>query len=151
MMLGALLLLSGCATWDIVPVIVRMEVVNEAGQNLFDASTAGNWLQNTFTATFEGETYTYPAVKTRTYAAMMYGLYVTEIRTASATFPGLNFGELSGESNRRSDLVITWPDGTSDTITVDNDFHWVFGKPRKKTSFSLNGGTASSSIVRIVK
>ena len=132
-LLGAALLLSGCGfgmTWDIAPVIV----------------------ESTVTATFEGETYRFPSPETRTYAAILRGLYIESYsfgpREGAVYFA---FGELSGETDRSSDLVISWPDGTTDTITVDNRFRWrVNGYPDKKTSFKLNGESVTGPI-RLVK
>lgn len=154
-LLGAALLLSGCGfgmTWDIAPVIVEMEVVDAEGHNRFDEKTAGNWLQSTVTATFEGETYRFPSPETRTYAAILRGLYIESFsfgpREGAVYFA---FGELSGETDRSSDLVISWPDGTTDTITIDNRFRWrVNGYPDKKTSFKLNGESVTGPI-RLVK
>ena len=155
-LLGAALLLSGCGfgmTWDITPVIVEMEVVDAEGHNRLDEKTAGNWLQSTVTATFEGETYRFPSPETRTYAAILRGLYIESYSfgpRAGAIY--LAFGELSGETDRSSDLVITWPDGTTDTITIDNRFRWtVTGYPDNRTSFKLNGVPVSYLPIRLVK
>ena len=155
MALGAAVLLSGCGfgmIWDIAPVDVYMEVVDKDGNNRFEEATPGNWLQSEITATFEGESYTYPQPGTRAYMAIMGGLVVRNYRNADGrNTTCLIFGELSGETDRHSDLVITWPDGTSDKITVDNSFRWgVTGRPHKKTTFSLNGEPVSIPI-RIVK
>lgn len=153
-LLGAVLLSAGCGyfmIWDIAPVEVAMEVVDAEGNNLFSESTPGNWLQDRVTATFEGETYTYPQVETRAYLAIMNGLVVRDYHGQWGMGTALVFGELSGETDRHSDLVITWPDGTTDTITIDNRFSWgVTGNPHKKTSFKLNGEAVSAPI-RIVK
>lgn len=151
-LLGAALLLGGCGfgmIYDIAPVEVMMEVTDADGRNLFEESqdaTAKNWLEGPVTATFEGETYAFPStVDTRAYAAMMHGLVVRSVRRADgSTVTCLVFGELSGETERCSDLTVTWPNGTTTVITVDNSFHWgITGRPHKKTLFRMNGETVS--------
>lgn len=147
---AAVLSLSSCIgmKWDIAPVEVYMEVVNGEGQNLFDEATPGNWLGETITAVFEDEEYIYPSSgPTRTYAPQMYGLTVSEYKNMAV----LCFGELDGEESRESDLVISWPDGSEDTITVKRTFRWkITGKPDGKTTLKLNGRKTGNP-VRITK
>ena len=155
-LLGLALLLSGCGLgmiYDITPVVVYMEVVDAEGNNRFEEQTIGSWLTSPVTATFEGETYTFPKVETRAYLAIMGGLNVQSYNYGGGRrVTCLSFGELSGETDRRSDLVVTWPDGTTDTITIDNSFRWgVTGKPHKKTVLSLNGTPVPSGPIHIVK
>ena len=148
---AAVLSLSSCIVmiWDIAPVVVYKEVVNGEGQNLFDEATPGNWLGETITAVFEDEEYIYPSSgPTRAYAPQMYGLTVSEYGENIAV---LYFGELDGEESRESDLVISWPDGSEDTITVKRIFRWkITGKPDGRTTLKLNGRKTGNP-VRIVK
>ena len=133
--------------WDIAPVIVLFEVNNSNGENLFAESTEGNWLDTSFSCTFEDVTYTYPYVETKEYAAFLRGLY---LKNYSQT-PYLEFGELDGTEERNSDLVITWPDGTQDVITIKRTFRWKLnGDPDGKTTLKLNGEKTSSPI-KLVK
>ena len=129
--------------WDISPVVVVFEVRNSNGENLFDESTDSSWLNTSFSATFEGETYTYPYVETKEYYAYLRGLY---LQPYSQT-PRLEFGELDGTVERNSDLVITWPDGTQDVINIKRSFRWKLnGDPDGKTTLKLNGETTSNPI-----
>ena len=129
--------------WDISPVVVVFEVKNSNGENLFDESTEGNWLNTSFSATFEGETYTYPYVETKEYYAQLRGLYLHRY----SEIPRLEFGELDGTVERNSDLVITWPDGTQDVISIKRTFRWKLnGDPDGKTTLKLNGETTSNPI-----
>ena len=41
--------------YDIYPVEFVFEVTDSHGNNLFDESTPGNWLQEPFSATFDGK------------------------------------------------------------------------------------------------
>ena len=129
--------------WDIGPVVVLFEVNNSNGDNLFAESTEGNWLNASFSCTFEDETYTYPSPETKEYIAVLRGLY---LNTSSET-PFLEFGELDGTENRNSDLVITWPDGTQDVITIKHTFRWKLnGNPDGHTTLKLNGEKTSHPI-----
>ena len=157
--LVALLSAAGCDVigygkmWDIAPVEVKMEVVDAEGNNLFDEGFQNNWLSKEITASFEGETYSFPpAPGTRAYMAIMSGLTV-QIYGAweNNPRPVLVFGELSGETERDSDLSILWPDGSEDVIGIKHTFHWdILGNPQGKTTLTLNGETVSNP-VRLVK
>lgn len=139
--------------WDINPVNTYMEIVDRSGANLFDKATPGNWLEESISATFEGETWSYPAEEeTRAFMPEMYGLRVVEYGSSTEPpRPVLVFGELSGETERNSDLVITWPDGTEDTLTISREFRWkANGAPKGKTVWKLNGKETGIPI-RIVK
>lgn len=45
------------AIWDITPLELAFKVTDRQGNNLFDESTPGNWLDTPFRATFEGQEY----------------------------------------------------------------------------------------------
>lgn len=150
-------ILSSCTlfdtkVWDIAPVTVRMEVIDAQGRNLFDETTPGNWLGSEISATFEGESYIFPTTDTRAYLAVLYGLHLEPYENADRSpVSVLAFGELDGTQERDSDLVITWPDGSEDIITVHRRFRWKWnGDPDGKTTWKLNGKETEYP-VRIVK
>lgn len=138
--------------WDINPVKIQMEVVDAQGRNLFDETTPGNWNGSEISATFEGESYTFPTADTKAYLAILYGLYVEPHGgSTGSTYPVLTFGELDGTQERNSDLVISWPDGSEDIISVHREFRWKHnGDPDGETAWKLNGKETESPI-RIVK
>ena len=149
--------LSSCTlldreVWDIAPVTVRMEVTDAQGRNLFDETTPGNWLGSEISADFEGESYIFPTTDTRTYKAVLRGLFLEPYENADRpSIPVLAFGELDGTKERDSDLVVRWPDGSEDIITVHRKFRWKWnGDPDGATTWKLNGKETGSP-VRIVK
>lgn len=129
--------------WDISPVVVLFEINNNNGENMFSESTEGNWLNASFSCSFEDETYTYPSIETKEYLAAFQGLYLN----LYSEIPLLEFGELDGTEDRDSDLVITWPDGTRDVINIKRTFRWKLnGDPDGKTTLKLNGENTSNPI-----
>ena len=153
------LVLSSCTflntedkIWDIAPVMIRMEVVDAQGRNLFEETTPGNWISSEISARFEDESYTFPTVQTRAYMAVLYGLYLEPNGSGTGhQYPVLTFGELDGTEERNSDLVITWPDASEDIISVRRKFRWKRnGDPDGETILKINGKVTENPI-RIVK
>ncbi|MBQ9285933.1 MAG: hypothetical protein IJ209_06620 [Bacteroidaceae bacterium] len=124
--------------WDIYPVVVRIQVVDEAGNSLLTDETASR-----ITATFQGVTYTCREdLRTRTYMPDFYGLKLEGDH--------LLFGELDGEKNYNNEqIVIDCGDGSQpDVITLNHTCKWKLnGDPKISTSFKLNGKNVSGQIV----
>lgn len=122
------LLLSGCLELgnedyivDWAPVSLYIYVTNEAGESIVEPEMPG------LTLTYRGETFevlppeweTEFYGKTRAYMPMMYGLvfqkgsYYSKEKDAPNR---LMFGELDGGHALDEDIVLTWPDGSTNTI-----------------------------------
>ena len=130
---------------DIGPYSITMEVTDSDGNNLFVSETPGNWLNSSFSATFEGESYSFPSEDTKEYCVPISGLSVQQLGDPPKT--ALCFGELNGQDTRTSDLTLSWPDGTSDVITLKHKCSsGEDGLPILETSYSLNGYPVSAPI-----
>lgn len=164
-LLAFLLLLTSCKAepvetpldeedpiWDIAPVEVILVVTDAQGNNLFDASTPGNWLSEPFSATFNGEEFQWPPARTREYFAELKGFYIYPSGYSQSKEVFLRFGELDGERNWDTDLSISWPDGSEDVIRVQHTFRWGKKGPETyHTAFKLNGTPVEGEIVRLKK
>lgn len=141
--------------WDIAPYSILMEVTDTEGHNLFEASTLGNWLEGPVVATFDGKTYNFPSEETpdtKDLIVEITGLSVNKIKMIEPTqyMTVLEFGELNGGDNLVADLTLSWPDGTSDVITINHTVSHKDGRPSTKTAHFLNG-EAVITPVKIVK
>lgn len=131
---------------DMTPVVVRIEVTDTQGRNLFDESTPGNWLTRSFSATFDGKEFVWPSAPTKFYFAMLKGFYLEPNRAT------LFFGELDGLNKWDTDLCITWPDGTKDTIRVQHAFRWTEeGWLDSYTGFKVNGVPVVGDVISLTK
>lgn len=159
---------------DWYPVNIRIQVADADGKSLLDPENPANILEGV-TATFQGETYSVDTSKykewknkkdavatpsgnagTKAYLATFYGvlllndqMFVYENAPAGNDFY-LNIGEIDGAEDMDEDIVITWPDGTSDTINYrcwDHDYK----KATCKRTFALNGKEVSSSTFLFTK
>ncbi len=141
---------KGDMIWDIAPVEVIMVVTDAQGNNLFDASTPGNWLSESFSATFNGEEFLWPSARTREYFAELKGFYIYPSWYSDSKEVYLRFGELDGVEDWDTDLFISWPDGSEDVIHVLHTFRWGKEGPETyHTEFKLNGAPAEGGIVRL--
>lgn len=137
--------------WDIMPVDYVMVVTDADGNNLFDESTPGNWLKTPFSATFDGKEFQWPNERTKEYLAILSGFYIYPSWYTLSDEVILRFGELDGTDTWDTDLCITWPDGSQDTIRLQHAFRWdKDGNPDTYTGFKLNG-EAVEGIVRLTK
>lgn len=141
--------------WDIGPVEIILDVTDRDGNSLFDESTPGNWLSTPFSATFEGQEFTWPAylpwAQTKAYLATLRGFYVFP-SWYMPTNTYLRFGELDGTKTWDTDLRIAWPDGSKDRIRVQHAFRWdQNGYPDQYTGFKLNGVPVSGNIIHLKK
>lgn len=143
MILGAVLVASACnnttgglspddgGDWivDWAPVNVYILAQDNTGKSLISEDMPG------MSVTFKGETYTVqPAPKA--YLAIMEGL-IAEKNHAGEYY--LRFGEIDGAADMDEDIVLSWPDGTTDTIHYHCSDHKGGRNPSCNRTWKLNG------------
>lgn len=139
--------------WDVVPYSIRMLVTDTEDNNLFVSSTPGNWLDSPVTAIYDGKEYSYPGgeIKTKELLVEVTGLKVATYKKTDGTIATyFEFGEFNGDDNLSSEVQISWPDGSSDTISFEHSCPYINHEPQPKTSFFLNGEPASA-VIPLVK
>ena len=138
--------------YDIYPVEFVFEVTDAHGNNLFDESTPGNWLQEPFSATFQGKEYLWPSVQAKAYLAELRGFYIYPKWHTTSDVVFLRFGEVDGAKNWDTDLTISWPDGSQDIINVKHTCRYnMSGAPKTKTKFKVNGEPVDDRLIRLKK
>jgi len=142
--------------WDITPVYVVFDVTNSKGENLFDETTPDNWLTSSFSATFEGKEFFWPAPKSKAYLAILKGFYLEPYYMSNTPRRDyvlrLCFGELDGTKDWDADLSITWPDGSVDVISVFHTFKWTEDNdPDYYTKITVNGEPVEGRVVSLKK
>lgn len=147
---------SGNMIWDIGPVELIIEVKDKQGNNLFDESTPGNWLETPFLATFDGKEFRWPAslpwAGTKAYLATLRGFYIYPQWYLPTDEVYLRFGELDGTKKWDTDLCIFWPDGSRDVIRVQHAFRWnETGYPEFYTGYKVNGIPVEGRLLRFTK
>ncbi len=136
--------------FDASPLYVEFVLKDEKGNNLLEETTTGNWLDDEIVCSFEGKQYSYP--DTKYYPAEMNGLTLVP---AEEEVPGyveghealLHFGDLNGQTNRSSNLLIVWPDGSRNTVLLSNRFSVTNGKPMIQREWRLDNHKASQRIL----
>lgn len=136
---------------DWAPVEIRIYATDADGNSIIQPDMPG------MTLTFKGETYTvrdwnerYSNIPTRAYLAIIYGLFaepVTDNDTHSTTYR-LYFGEIDGADDMDEDIILRWPDGSTDTIHYHCSNHREGRNPRCDRSWKLNGHKHSGSEFR---
>ncbi|MBO4723704.1 MAG: hypothetical protein J5596_00085 [Bacteroidaceae bacterium] len=137
------LLFIGCdeesyiVDWAPVEIIIYAE--DSDGNSIIQQEMPG------MTLTFQGETYTvrdWESVieekKTRAYLAQIYG-FIAETYSEDSTAYRLYFGEIDGAADMDEDIVLTWPDGSKDTIHYHCSDHKEGKNPKCNRSWKLNG------------
>ena len=138
--------------YDIYPVEFVFEVTDSHGNNLFDESTPGNWLQEPFSATFDGKEFLWPSAQSKAYLAVLTGFYIYPKWYTTSDVVLLRFGELDGAKDWDTDLIISWPDGSQDTINVKHTCRYsLSGEPKTHTKFKLNGEPVDGGLIRLKK
>lgn len=94
---------------DWAPVSITLRVYDANGINLLDPSIENSWAESVI-ITFQGKTY--KSLVTKAIKPYMYGLVCVDRGEGYQ----LTFGEIDGSADMDEDLVISWPDGTSNTI-----------------------------------
>lgn len=137
--------------WDIAPYSILMEVTDTEGNNLFETSTPGNWLEGPVVATYDGKSYLFPSedIHTKELLVEVTGLSLIKIGDPPSK-TALVFGQFNGGDNLTADITLSWPDGSSDVIAFKHTVSYQDGVPSTKTSHFLNGEavTAPVSIVK---
>jgi len=143
--------------WDFAPLTLAFEVTDGQGNNLFDESTPGNWLDTPILATFDGQEFSGPVsapwLETKAYLAILRGLYlVPNWYTESDDDVLLMFGELDSTKKWDADLHIYWPDRSQDIIRIQHAFRWdITGDPEQFTAIKVNGKPLQERIIRLTK
>lgn len=127
----ALMTASACERLivDWAPVNVYIQATDNDGNSIISDDMPGMSL------TFKGEIYTVQPA-TKDYLAIMEGL-VAE-KNAEGVFQ-LRFGEIDGSADMDEDLVLRWPDGSTDTIHYHCSDHRARRNPSCNRYWKLNG------------
>lgn len=133
--LGACSNLPGTMIVDWAPVDIYITATDSDGASIISPGMPGMSL------TFKGETYTVaPEAETRAYAAYMGGLRAQRYEgTADAPVYRLVFGEIDGAADMDEDIVLSWPDGSTDTIHYHCSNHREWPEPACRRRWKLNG------------
>lgn len=144
------------------PVNLFLQVRDHNGNDLLDPANPRNIIDGT-TITFQGKTYVvsrewydhqipFLRPETRLYFARLYGLYLYDRDwTRQKTDYLLYFGEIDGAKDMDEDIIVTWPDKTTDVIHYHCSDH-VYGKnPSCSRIFTLNGHPNDTGVFVITK
>lgn len=127
---------------DWAPVDITIEAYDAAGNSIISPEMPG------MTLTFKGETYTVQdgdslpeAVETKAYMPIFYGLVARSIQGDQGEIAMyiLCFGEIDGAADMDEDIILNWPDGSSDTIHYHCGNHREWPSPKCDRSWKLNG------------
>lgn len=131
---------------DWAPVNVYIEAVDADGNSIISPDMPG------MTLTFRGETYTVKGDEdsarsaTRAYMPTMYGLVARLWEEDGTTSYRLVFGEINGAADMDEDLVLEWPDGSTDVIHYHCSDHREGRNPKCDRSWKLNGRKHDGSV-----
>lgn len=96
--------------------------------------------------TFKGETFTVrdkdqvmDSMRTRAYMATLFGLCAERYSETDSTAYRLYFGEIDGAADMDEDIVLNWPDGSTDVIHYHCSDHREGKNPKCNRSWKLNG------------
>lgn len=160
-------LLTGCEgiNNDIIvdwsPVELYIYATGNDGESIIRPDMPG------MTLTFRGETYTvkdwnerydrivgshrYPhndsIMTTKAYLAVLYGLFAQPYTEGNdETQYRLYFGEIDGAEDMDEDIILKWPDGSTDTIHYHCSDHREGRNPKCDRSWKLNGNKHQGNI-----
>lgn len=138
---------------DISPIVLQIYLSDEDGANLLDPELKDNPVHvKDISATFRGRTFSVGAadggdIDTR---GVTFYPEQTGLRLVTDFYGNymLLFGAIDGQENLdNEDLVLNWGDGTSDVITIFNNFRWKSnGSPSITRRFYVNGEKQESDI-----
>ncbi|MBP5302265.1 MAG: hypothetical protein J6Y88_03350, partial [Bacteroidales bacterium] len=120
---------------DWYPVNIYIEAYDSDGQSIISPDMPGMSL------TFQGTTYTVTEdpFATRAINAVMWGLIAREFTDGEEPVYKLVFGEINGALDMDEDLVLQWPDGTSDVIHYHCSDHVITPEITCTRTWKLNG------------
>lgn len=129
---------------DWAPVDIEIYATDSLGNSIIRPEMPG------MTLTFQGETYTVQdgTIYTKAYLARMYGLCSRVIDpTASPLQYKLCFGEIDGAKDMDEDIILNWPDGSTDVIHYHCSDHNE-SKLTVNRTWKLNGAKHEGSTFR---
>lgn len=124
---------------DWYPVTINIIATDEAGNSVISPEMPGMSLR------FQGTSYTvkpweeYYKVPTKAYRAVISGLFAKPVIENGLAQYILWFGEIDGAADMDEDIVLTWPDGSTDTIHYHCSDHKEGKHPTCKRRWKLNG------------
>ncbi len=120
---------------DWYPVIITINATDAGGNSIISPEMPGMSLK------FKGESYSvkssfeFESVQTKTYLARFFGLVAVQENDGYQLW----FGEIDGAFDMDEDIVLSWPDGSKDTIHYHCSDHKGGKNPSCKRSWKLNG------------
>lgn len=134
---------------DWAPVNLYIYAENADGNDLIKEEMEG------MTLTYKGETYEVTTRESsRAYLAHMYGLVFQDAKEYSnvpAAPNRLVFGEIDGEADMDEDIVLTWPDGSKNTIHYHCSDHKEGHNPSCQRTWKLDGKEHEGNEFKFVK
>lgn len=122
---------------DWAPVIIYIYATDTNGNSIISDNMPG------MTLSFKGTTYTVKdwetavteSLKTKAYYARMIGLAAQPDNDGYRLF----FGEIDGAADMDENIILSWPDGSQDTIHYHCSDHRYGKEPSCNRSWTLNG------------
>lgn len=136
---------------DWAPVNLYFYVEDPAGNDLLHDSISDVTLE------FKGEVYHLPSSTERTqtaYMPHMYGLRFQAKNTEYLNPTNMNrliFGEIDGAATMDEDIIITWPDGSKNTIHYHCSDHVEWPEIDCKREWKLDGEVHDGNYFEFVK
>ena len=124
---------------DWTPVTINIVATDAAGNSIISPDMPGMSLS------FKGKTYTvrpweeYAMAPTKAYMAVLRGLFAKQETENGVTEYILWFGEIDGAADMDEDIVLSWPDGSTDSIHYHCSDHKEGKHPSCKRSWKING------------
>ena len=134
---------------DWAPVEITIEAFDDAGNSIISPEMPGMSLtfKNQVFYIKHDEPVREEEVQTKAYMAIMEGLVARPIQNEQGEIARyiLWFGEIDGAKDMDEDIVLNWPDGSSDTIHYHCGNHREWPEPKCDRSWKLNGQKHSGS------
>ena len=144
-----LLTMVSCAKYDISPISIKIVVTNADNQNLLEETAAGSWYGKEISCTLnDSESYSLAWPITKAVNVDFSGLTLSRLEGNEMA---LRFGAFPGDETFSHTIRFLWPDGSTNVITIDNQFSYHMGRPKIKSSYLVDGQKQSSSIIRLKK
>lgn len=126
---------------DWYPVVINIEAVDADGNSIIAPEMPGMSL------TYKGESYGvldaekyYDSPETKAYLARIYGLFAVPMyEVEGKSIYRLQFGEIDGAADMDEDIILKWPDGSTDTIHYHCSDHREGRNPTCNRWWKLNG------------
>ena len=141
--------------WDFACYEMRIEVVDEAGNDLLNPATAGNILDDSVRVVYGGVSYSRDTnlIQTRYLPPAPLALRYYKVETTGQY--RMAFGEFTPTDDHENDaFTIEWGDGTADKVAFDCYISWDGdNQPTVHKKIYLNGEPMAGEdyLVRIVR